>query len=375
MDSIYIRKTLTNNDCILVFSARDKEKGKFTFWSVLDEIDINIIFINDYSNGWYLKGTPEFDSHDDFLDFLKHSISDIIKDNGKLYTLGSSMGAYAALKYGSFLDADSIIAMGPESELCIPYGRSVTSLKSYSEGNEDIANLKFINPERVYIFSGNNDIVDFYSACKFKHYNPLLSVNIINNRTHVVAKYLNASFGLKEIVESLFIKEDTSFLRYCERGQLTSFKIARDIKMFNEKHQSKFIDTTYKKEILETAEKIKEWSMIQYFAALICEKENRLEEAKQFLINSLLAQNNLGRSRLKLASLYFKAGNYIAAKKELQTLKAQQYTFSIGILYSKVLLELKEYLALDEEIQKLYLENLNQGQKKQLDAFISAYKK
>lgn len=69
------------------------------------------------------------------------------------------MGAYAALEYGSILGADAILALAPESELCIPLGRSVTNLSTYKEGDEPIVGMTYKDGAEVTIISSNEDIV------------------------------------------------------------------------------------------------------------------------------------------------------------------------------------------------------------------------
>src|SRR5687767_8535393 len=99
MDSIQRISKDGARDVIVAFSARDTERGRFTFWSVLKGVHANVVFVNDYSNGWYLQGTPEFGSHDEFVQALRDRIAAMTGAGGRLFTLGSSMGAYAALRY------------------------------------------------------------------------------------------------------------------------------------------------------------------------------------------------------------------------------------------------------------------------------------
>lgn len=366
MNSVLVSRRSPQGDVIVAFSARDTEKGKFTFFSVLAQTNANVIFVNDYSNGWYLNGTPEFKDEGKFVDFLRQQIDSLRHPTqGRLCMLGSSMGAYGALKYGSLLGADKIIAMGPESELCIPLGRSVSSLLDMKEGDGAIYGLRFKNPANVYIFSGSNDIVDYYCACKLADAIPGLAINIINNRTHVVAKYLNAQFGLDNIIQSLFFEDDESFLEKAELGVVVPRDIVTDVKMFNEKLSGGTVDSSYAPSIAHAAALYPAWSMIHYFKGLIEEKAGNRENAMECMRAALQAQESLGRARLKLASLLCESGELEAARLHLEKLLESVATYGVCWMLASVHEKLGDVDAAIAVLQKLLSADINEKQKSQ----------
>lgn len=330
MESVLLKECKGSQDVCIAFSARDTEVGKFTFYKVVQDLPAHIIFINDFANNWYLNGTPEFASREVFVSWLQQEIDRLRGPNGRLFTMGSSMGGYAALLYGSLLQADRILALGPESELCIPLGRSVTSMLFNKEGDEDISRLHFKDPAQVLIISGNNDIVDMYCAARFHEGNPDLNIRLICNRTHVVAKYLDAQFGLATIVRDHFIGGDTSFLQRAECCPVPDVATARALKDFNQALTlDKQVLTEHAAVLRRVADDCSQWSMPAYFYALVLEEQGQVAEAEQYLQRALAAQSSLGRAALKLARLYCADGRFAQAEVLLQELVDSNPTWPV----------------------------------------------
>ncbi|HHQ4088202.1 TPA: hypothetical protein ACSPZB_004799, partial [Citrobacter freundii] len=66
----------------------------------------------------------DYPSEDKLIKFLEECKRKYIK-GGKLWILGTSMGAYAALKYGAELKADRIVAFNPENTLGMTFSKSI----------------------------------------------------------------------------------------------------------------------------------------------------------------------------------------------------------------------------------------------------------
>ncbi len=327
--SVHVRRRADSQDVLIAFSARAVPCGKFTFWKVLADLPINLVFVNDHCSTWYLEGTPDFASEQALLDHLA-ALCEPFRESGRVMTLGTSMGAYAALRYGAALGAERILAFGPESELCIPHGRSVTSLKGRSEGDESIAERAFRSPEQVLVVSGNADIVDFYCACKLKHHNPRISVALINNHSHVVAKYLDERVGLRVVAEEFFIRGTTSFLAAGQLGAHTTLDEATAIKQFNEALQRHIVRIDLETPIAKVAAEQPEWALLQYFHACVLEQRGLIESAENALERALRSAPLLGRARYKLAMLLISSGRPDEAIGHLETLSTQAHTLNVG---------------------------------------------
>ena len=81
------------DDVLIVFSALLTKKGKFGLYKQAMALSVNIIYVNDYENNWYLTGTPEFESSLTFINFLLGKIYRLKSKYGYLYTIGGSRGA------------------------------------------------------------------------------------------------------------------------------------------------------------------------------------------------------------------------------------------------------------------------------------------
>lgn len=309
-NSILVRSTGTPGDVCIAFSARATPAGRFTFYKTLEDLPLNIVYVNDHACQWYRRGTPDLPSEQTLTAFLKEQVEAMKSPAGRLFTLGSSMGAYAALRYGAALQADRILAMGPESHLGIPLGRSVESLADAVEGDGDITALTFKDASSVLIISGNNDIVDMYCAARFQAAHPGLMVRLINNRTHVVSNYLNTHVGLQQIVQDFLIGGDSSFLKSCETSPVPDLDIALAMKQFNEEFsQTGKVPSNQSSAIHQAAAAFPRWSMAQYFSAMVHWDQGEVSAAMSGLQLAIKA-SGLGRARLKLAQIQFDQGDY-----------------------------------------------------------------
>ena len=355
MESIKILEKSGYDDVVIVFSARKQDKGKFTFYKQVIDFPASIIFVNDYGTEWYLKGTSDFQCSIEFINYLNAEVHKLTQGRGKVFTFGSSMGAYAALVYGSILQVDKILAFGPEVELCIPLGRSIESLKNkFSEGACNIANLHYKHPDNVLIISGNNDIPDLYSATIFKESNSKIDVKLINNYTHVVAKYIQEKIPIKDFVLQYFFGSYENLFKTFNLASLVTKEQAISIKKFNEAFTiNKRILLSEKENILQVATLQKNWSMPQYYMALIYEKENNIDLSIQYLVNSLSAQKNLNRARFKLVQLYLKSNLLDKALEEATILKGYNFTYSVAMLLAEIYLKREDISSYKEVLVEI----------------------
>jgi tetratricopeptide (TPR) repeat protein len=328
-------ETRASEDVCVAFSSRDTAPGKFTFFKTLSNSRANVIYLNDYSNSWFLQGTPDFPDEVFFISWLRKQIDVLKAPSGKLTMIGASMGAYAALKYGAILGADRIFSLGPESELCIPLGRSITSISADFKGKGNIAGLEYKNPKDVLIISGSNDIVDLYSASRFQSCNPEIDVRLIRNRTHVVAKYLNAQFNLDNIVSGFLSKGDRSFLDNAETMSVPSLQEAHAMKSFNEKLANREVERCDELIIIKLADAFPQWSMPQHYAGLLFEASENETDAEQYFNRALVAQPSLGRSRLKLAQIFARGQRWTECVRLLEEQSGTAYTANIAKLLSE----------------------------------------
>lgn len=338
-------------DVIVVFSARGVDKGKFTFWKLLAEFPATLIFVNDHSHGWYLRGTPEFATEAAMLSHLQQLIAKHKGSGGRLFTLGTSMGAYAALKYGSAFSADAVLAFGPESEVCIPLGRSVTSLSGYyKEGDEPIFSLTYKNGAEVTIISGNEDIVDLYCAARFYEGNPQIRIVIVNNCDHLVTLHLHREIGLDRFLLNYFYPSPEgnlqSNLHKLDLGQGLGVESARILKLFNEGLARKETLLQYKAEVEKLALANPNWAFIQYSSGMCRFACADYRAAATFFNQCLSSRPRLARARVKLIHCYFKTMRLAEAERELDVLLEQTNSYAASDLGCKILFKLGKHAKL-----------------------------
>ncbi|UEM22225.1 tetratricopeptide repeat protein [Skermanella mucosa] len=107
----------------VVFSHVSEQPGRFSFYGSFRDIAVNKLFVNTPGNGWYRDGVPglgdDVDSTADGIRILMQQIAP-----RTVVCVGNSMGAYAALLFGVLINADRVLAIGPETLLDQPGSRS-----------------------------------------------------------------------------------------------------------------------------------------------------------------------------------------------------------------------------------------------------------
>lgn len=77
---------------------------------------LNRVLVRDCVNGWYHREIPGLGRHvDEIADSLRRIIAQI--QPSEVITIGQSMGGYAAILFGTLLEADRILSFGPLSFL------------------------------------------------------------------------------------------------------------------------------------------------------------------------------------------------------------------------------------------------------------------
>lgn len=159
---------------VIVFTSVGVRKGKFKPYKSVFEANANLIFVNDVGDNWYLKGIRGVGSG------WKSSARAIVEKarsigNGKVMTLGSSMGAYGAFLYGAFGSADICVGFGTEFALDLPGSRSEKfKPKHVSLRSESLMTYFESSKAKFYLYVGETDETDLYSSLpvlKLKNFN------------------------------------------------------------------------------------------------------------------------------------------------------------------------------------------------------------
>ncbi|MEM9829421.1 MAG: hypothetical protein AAF944_02225 [Bacteroidota bacterium] len=131
----------------------------FEFFNSISEIDCDKIFLRDFSQAWYQKGV---DRSINDVDRVIHFLTNSIRKNQykKVCFLGNSMGAYAAILFGTMLNVDRVISFAPQTfidrwhRLLYADKRWKTEIKSiyaYENKIEEYFDLKqYLNSKNNY---------------------------------------------------------------------------------------------------------------------------------------------------------------------------------------------------------------------------------
>lgn len=207
---------------LIAFSSVNTPKGRFKPYKIPKDTKLNIIFVNDRLNSWYIDGIEGIsnDANESARILIEYARK---IGNGRVVTFGTSMGAYAAILYAILGSADGFMAFGPESVMMKEGSRSRQHFEGelvdkYSSLDPYIAKSNMPN----CIFIPENDEVDLSSLSIFSKYSWLniycmkgcehpsiqlfehskvceLIYDFANNLKVNIDKYIDSSFVRKDL--------------------------------------------------------------------------------------------------------------------------------------------------------------------------------
>lgn len=169
LNSEYIKIEKRNTDwpTLISFSNAGVPKGKFKPFKAFQNVKANIIFLNDKNYRWYLEG---IDGLTDDCESSAKKLVEIAKTigNGKVYTFGSSMGAFGATLYAMLGEADGCLAVALESRIGYEGSRSSRSQHLNAHKSQlkytDLSTLIEEKKVPLTLFVPENDEVDLLGA-------------------------------------------------------------------------------------------------------------------------------------------------------------------------------------------------------------------
>lgn len=233
---------------VVVFTWMGSPPGRFAFYRTLDSIKENILFLNDKDNGWYQNGIPGIS---DSVDDVCAEITGLAKKLNveEIVTVGSSMGAYGALLYGSKL-GDRSLVFSPETILHLPGSRSEKNMPAHVEKKyKDLRPCIDSSELEATVVTGELDTIDLFCA---GHIASLKNVEVISIKgvAHGVPEFLHRKFGIATVIEQ-FINTNT-LVDISERGVLPSYPHAIRLIMEAGEHilQRQYREAVKKMELL-----------------------------------------------------------------------------------------------------------------------------
>jgi hypothetical protein len=103
---------------LLAFGGMNQRIGipPFEFFSLAGDIPVKRMFVRDLSQAWYHRGIPGAGTD---LMSVADLLGELIGDANvrRLVVAGGSAGGYAALVFGTLLDADTVLSFSPQTIL------------------------------------------------------------------------------------------------------------------------------------------------------------------------------------------------------------------------------------------------------------------
>ncbi|MCK6977438.1 hypothetical protein [Enterobacter roggenkampii] len=177
------------------------------FWKIMNRMEGVKIFINDEENGWYVHGIPGMGV--DVLSSSSHLMT-MIKEIApkEVVLVGPSMGAYAAMLYGSIISPRMpeirfrCLSFGGEFLL---YGRETKSKSLAGKPRNlwyaDIRSILATSGLEVTHVYGDDDVNDIFQA-SLVHGMENVRLVSVRNAPHAVSTYLGQNYNLTNIIKS-----------------------------------------------------------------------------------------------------------------------------------------------------------------------------
>lgn len=140
-----------------IFNKRIIGKNFYEWYNLRVSKSHKHIFVRDIYKQWYLTGiNAEINNPEKLLDFLRNETAGY-----KVITLGSSAGGYAAVLYGSLLQADQVMIFNAQFEVSSLLSRSTEKINPLLFRLKEEAVSKYFDIKKF--INENIDIFYFYS--------------------------------------------------------------------------------------------------------------------------------------------------------------------------------------------------------------------
>jgi hypothetical protein len=154
---------IDNTTIFVTFSGRKLGMASMTFFEFKNFLQenyptINQHFFMDKKTLWYTKGIDGVTTN---VDETIHYLKEITKGYTNVIFIGSSMGGYAAILYGSILNVSHVIAFRPQT---------IIYLEDNTEFDPNYLDLEpILNNTTKYDIIGDSEIIDPTDIHSFSH--------------------------------------------------------------------------------------------------------------------------------------------------------------------------------------------------------------
>lgn len=142
---------------VVTFASINFRSGKYSTYSTFDGIKANRLILNDSQSQWYKDGVDGFAANfEQMQQELERLIASTNVTNKTFY--GMSMGAYGAIFFGSLIQANSIIAINPETRLLELGSRSAEHVNGEHPHKDLLDSLRRYKGHLKILFSQSDPI-------------------------------------------------------------------------------------------------------------------------------------------------------------------------------------------------------------------------
>lgn len=197
------------DNIIVWFSALDTKPGSFNGWKSLAN-NYSFVLLNCEDNTWYLNGIPGLGDGYKTASYSLRAL--LITEFGedaleRAYFWGPSMGGFGALLYGSIIKPKSIIAAGVETDLFKPGTNSLAANKNrVAARDNDFSNMDLSGIEDIYIYSGEDFLIDVISAVKLSRKYESIKMRVVSDAPHTLTTPINKKIGVYNFINAHILK-------------------------------------------------------------------------------------------------------------------------------------------------------------------------
>lgn len=193
---------------VVFFGAKDLPEGTFNFFQQGRELKAHRFFFNNGENHWYQYGIPGLaESSVGFIDLLERW-RDALQAS-RIYMVGTSMGGYAAIRYGAALGAD-ILAFSTDVVLNGPQSQSAAHFTGRKPATcSDLRPLVQEAAPNLTLIVGERDLPDLRAAQDLMQVARVKAVSMVGGG-HIMPTFLSrqARLGpmLRDFIEGKSVK-------------------------------------------------------------------------------------------------------------------------------------------------------------------------
>jgi tetratricopeptide (TPR) repeat protein len=190
----------------LVILCTDGDRRTRRAYEALRLPDCNRVLLRPAGKGWFHDGVPGLGTTiEEAATSLRRMIEAL--HPSQVVTFGASTGGYAAIVFGSLLQADLIVALSPELQLMQPGSRSAKDLTEPPRKFGDLLpHLQDRKPGSVWLVASEAEIIELHGAVRAAAL-PAVHAVALRNTPHLCTALLGDGESCLPVLEAAVAEE------------------------------------------------------------------------------------------------------------------------------------------------------------------------